>query len=492
MRLEPDKVVRGLFVWLCIAAFSAIYIHIGYLNEMNLNDGIDLGTYTQILWNTNQGNIPPYNTIKGQIAWGDHAHFALLLFAPIFQQFPSPITVLVIQVLAITTSAWAVYAISQKVLKSTVFSFIITLAYLSFFGIQYALDFDFHANVLTAAVFAWSVYAFVFERWPLYWLLLPIGLATREDGATFYVAFAIYVLLAHRKRYWKLALITIGLSVVYFFWVTYYLMPKWSPTGTPLAYFDAPVESHSPVDIAWWIVSQPVTVWQNMTQTSVARRTMDYLFKSFGYVPFASPFTYLLAAPNFLARFLSPEDQRHLMKYHYSASLASILAIGAIFGVAFMQRLVKYLPTKERVKDYLRHTILLVATVAIILGTYTASWGDVDLPIRQYQIPGYYLGKYRNPDAHDMILALLSIVPDTDSVATVGSLVPSFSARKGIYIVTYDGWEDADWVLLTNRFDSWPLSRKEVNTMIPQLRADPRYIRFFDWGGLFLFKKKSA
>lgn len=487
------ELLRGSAIWVLIIFFAYVYIVLGYLNATYLRSGIDLGTYTQILWNVNQGNLPPFNTIKGEVAWGDHAHIVMALFAPFFALFSSPITVLVIQVLCITTAAWAVYAIAQKILKHWVYSFVLTVSYLLFFGVQYALDFDFHANVLTAAVFAWSVYAFVFKRWPLYWLLLPLGWITREDAPTFYVMFGVYILLAYRLKYWKLATITIVTSAIYFFWITYGVMPRWNDGGTPLSYFDAPVESHNPLDIGLWVLGQPVTVWQNMTQTSIARRTMVFLFQSFGFTPLASPFTYLLAAPNFLARFLSPEEQRHMMKFHYSASLASVLAIGSVFATAWAVRVGEFFTrNKERWQPYVRHTLIAISTILLAWGTYISSWQDVDLPLRQLTNPESFATRYDKEDGYSMIQALHNFVKPGQSVATVGSLVPWFADRKEIYVVPYKGWEGADWIILTNRFDSWPMSRKEVDTLIPQLRKDERYERFYDAGGVYAFRKKSA
>lgn len=483
LKQHPAEFARGLFVWLLIGVFSVAYIRLGYLNEIHLRNGIDLGTYTQILWNVNHGHFPPYNTIKDQVAWGDHAHFALVLLAPIFALFPSPITVLVLQALAITTSAWAIYAIAQKKLQSTFFSFVITLAYLGFFGVQYALDVDFHANVLTAAVFAWSLYAFTFERWWLYWPLLALGLTTREDAAPFYVMFGIYLLLAYRWRYWRVALVTLGISLTYFFAIGYFVMPRWNPGGTPLAYFDAPVGSHNPLAIAWWIVRQPITIAQNITGTAEARHTLQSLLQAFGYTSLFTPFTYLVAAPNVLANFLSGEEQRHLMKFHYSVSLAPVLAYGSIIGVAYIAKFA------ERLRAKLSHVVVGFGALAVLVGAYTSSWEDIDLPIRQLTIPGYFLSRYHGDVDYDMVRALLNLIPENDSVATVGSLVPAFASRSRIFIYSDQQLDRFQWIILTTNHNSWPMSRGEVLNAIRALRANSQFERFLDYGGIFVFHR---
>lgn len=482
-KISPSAFTRGLLVWLAIAIFSAAYIRIGYLNETHLQSGIDLGTYTQILWNVNEGNIPPFNTIKGQVAWGDHAHFVMAIFAPIFSLFPSPITVLVLQVLALTTSAWAVYVVARKLVGGVVFPYAIAVAYLAFFGVQYALDFDFHANTLTAAVLAWSFYAFHTRRWPLYWLLLALGLTTREDAATFYVMFGVLLLVIYRKKYWLTAAVTVAVSLVYFFAIAYVVMPRWHPAGTPLAYFDAPIETRNPLEIGWWLISNPKTVWQNMTETSIARRTLRHLFQSFGYVPLLSPATYVLALPNLLARFLSPEEQRHMMKFHYSVSLAPVLAYGSTLATVWLSRMLGKLHSRARL------IVPLVAASAVLYGTYTSSWRDVDLPLRHLADAELFANRWGAPAERSVLVGITKLIPDSASVASVGSLVPTLAMRSEIYVLP-EG-TNADWIVLPTKHDSWPLSHSEVGQFIRDLRAGGVYTEVTSFDGWYVFRRTN-
>ena len=342
------ETISAAAIWVVIAAASVVYIYLGYVNLAHLRSGFDLGTYTQILHNVSEHRIPPHNTLKGVVAWGDHAHFVMALFAPLFTLYPDPMFVVGLQVLAVTTSAYALYAIARRRSRNYLFAWAVTISYLLFFGVQHALDFDFHANTLTAAALAWSFYALEFRYWKLYWIMLGIGLLTREDAPVFYIMLSIYMAFVYRRQYWKQTAITATVSAVYFFTVAYWIMPMWQPAGKPLAYFDVPESTYDPLNLAIWLITHPVLIWQNMTDTDIARRTMVNLFASFGYLPLASPFTYLLALPNFLARFLSGEPQRHMMKFHYSVSLVSILSYGSILATDWMSRTTRYL-TKQPV-----------------------------------------------------------------------------------------------------------------------------------------------
>lgn len=473
---QVQSVVLAFFVWGLIAAASAAYIYLGYVNLIHLRAGVDLGTYTQILYNVSEDRVPPFNTLKGMVAWGDHAHFILALFAPLFSLTPHPLFIVILQVLGVTTSAWAIFAIAQRRLKSSFFSLSITIAYLLFFGVQYALDFDFHANTLTAAALAWTFYAFEYKRWRLFWISFVLGLLTREDAAVFYVMFALYLLVMHRRQYLKTAFFVMAISLIYFFATTYFIMPIWQASGTPLAYFDVPESTRNPVLLAWWIISNPKTIWQNMTESDIARRTMQHLFQSFGFISLVSPLTYLMAAPNFLARFLSPEGQRHMMNFHYSVSLVSILSYGAILGTSHLRKgMLKVVRGTDRTRHLLGRIVIYAAAMVILVGTFVSSWQDVDLPLRQLLDTEGHAHRYGQEVPYDLVLQLRDTIPVDASVMATSGAIPFLATRQEIYLLEKTPQDPIDWVVITLRGNTWPLSQKDLIDIVGELRADPRY-----------------
>jgi uncharacterized membrane protein len=415
IKLPLDVFVKPILPWLpwiLIAFFAIQYIRLGIINEIQLRNGLDLGTYTQILYNINNGHIPPFNTLKGQIAWGDHAHFIMLILAPVFALWQDPRMLIMIQTIAITTAGWALYKIAQDKIKNILFSLSILFSYLLFFGIQYALNFDFHANVLTAAILAWSFYAWHFKKHFLFWFTVILGLISREDAALFYVMFAVYVILfetgavkkhallayskiknvivfAKRKNvgadvpvrprehtevlpyghpFNKIstpAFILIVISLIYFFTVTYVIMPKWTPGGGALTYFDAAGSEKGPLHLATWFVSHPISLINEIFATHANRNTLRHLLQSFGYLPLLSPVAYLMAAPNLVARFLSPEYQRHLLDFHYNSSLASILCFSSILGASSILKIIRRFTANIYAK-FLAISIICVVLLTIM------------------------------------------------------------------------------------------------------------------------------
>ncbi len=458
-----------------------------------LRNGIDLGTYTQLAYKLSfTSEFPPYNTILGQTAWGDHAHFIMLVIAPLYKIYPDAITLLFIQLLAITTSAYALYRIAHDAGRNYFFSYAVLISYLFFFGVQYAIDFDFHTNVFTAAFLAWMFWAFHFKKPIAYWIFFALTLITREDAPLFCMMFGLYLLVFQWKKARIQGLLTLLLAAAYFSVVVYYLMPMWQEAGVPLAYFDVHTSSKTPLDIAWAILGHPIAMLQNMFDTSVKIRTLHNLPASFGYLSLFSPLTYLMAAPNILARFLSGEPQRWAMKLHYSASLVSILSYGSILGTIFLSRAAAYLISlRWKIKERrVRMWVTSIAALALLAGTYTVSMRDVDLPLHSLNSERYPRLVTYNRQAADVARSFAKLVPQGDSVATISAFVPMFSNRNEIYNFPDQAKDPkADWVILSNQFAAWPFSVKEVNTAIQEMRANESYETVVEYANVFVYKR---
>ena len=467
--------------WIIIVLAAALYGAICWVEYANLRNGIDLGTYTQLLYNISSFHaFPPFNSILGESAWGDHAHFIMIALAPLFALYPHDITPIILQIIAISTSAWALCDIAYRRFKNVFFAYAITISYLLFFGIQYALSFDVHANVFTCALLAWLFWTYETDKKKLYWLIFALTIITREDAALFTGAFGFYVAAASllpssygQNR--RLGIITLLISIIYFFTTTYLIMPALQEHHTALAYFD----------IDKRIFFHPIKLWQNLFDNSRKIRTFTNSFASFSYLPFFSPFSYLATAPNFIARFLSGEQQRWGMKLHYSASLASILSYGSILGIAMIMRIIRRIPIIASKEAY----IPIIASVALLYSTYAVSLRDIDLPIHQY-FAG--INTAVDPNAIAMrtrIKQLQGSIPRQDSLATISSFVPVFATREKVNYIDNDTNFSADWIIISNQYTSWPLSRKEINTAIHNLKQNQNYVLLEDANGLFVFKK---
>jgi uncharacterized membrane protein len=468
--------------WFIIAAFSAAYIRLAAYNLLHFDGSWDLGIYHQGLYHLSHGRIP-ISTLKGMRLWGDHASFILVLLAPLYRLFPGPHILVVVQALAVTTSTWFLYRVALLRVKNRFFALALLASALSFFGIQYALDFDFHVTVLTAAGLSLVLYGLETGRFFVYWPAVGLTLLTKEDAAP--ILFMVGLLLAARRNV-RWGVTTMILSLAYFLVVGYVLMPRWSPDHTPIAYFDLPEYGRNPLAITVGILTHPFHAISKMTDTPTKVHTLGMLNRSFGTLPLLSPATYALGAPILVSRFLSAEENRWEPMRQYNATMLPVLAYGAILGVQTIRRVSRSWPL------FSRSAALTIVTLLMLWGTYETSWGDVEIPLRRLRNPEFVDVKYLPTRGIAALKLVKAIVPREAAVAASSGFLAEFAGRKYVYLFPKLPPAKKLWVVVSPEFNTWPLKKGEMEEAITRLTEDPAYETVWSEYGVWAFRKRTT
>jgi uncharacterized membrane protein len=470
--------------WAALVFFAYLYFRLAWLNEAHLRNGLDLGIFHQAVYVLSEGRLP-YSSLKEQMIWGDHASFILAPLALIYRVMPDVRTLLAVQALALVTSAWPLWRTALTALKSQVFAAAVLVSYLGFFGVQYALDFDFHPAVFTAAALAWALFAVHHKKYWLYGAAVAAGLLTQEDAAPVFAMIGVWLLLA--KRY-RTGGATLAAAIIYFVTVVYFIMPQWTPNNIAAVHFDVGGETGSPVRQLVGIGAHPWRTMQNMTDTGDKARTLKELARSYGYIQWLTPFTYLTAAPNIVSRFLSSQYPRHQVMYHYNVVLAPLLAYGAILGAARIKRLVR-----DRVpqgKKWQRAAAPAAAAV-ILAGAYVTSWRDPDLPLWKLKEAEFTQAKYRPVMSRPAVEVVRAMMPAGNAVAASSGLVPALAGRKYIYNFPNMLPDKTRWIVLSPEFNTWPLKRGEVEGYIEDYKNNDEFELVMEDFGLWVFRQKD-
>ncbi len=474
-KVDPKEVA----LWLLIAVFSFAYLLLGWQNYIRFDTGLDLGGYTQAFFNLSHGRLP-FNTFKNMVMWGDHAHFILTIFTPLYWLFPDARTILAIQALSVTTAAWPLYRISQKITGSWVFSFGIVYAFLAFIGIQYALDFDFHPSVLTGVALVWMMYGIVCEKPIVYWIVFALGLTTREDAAPIFFMVGLYLLF--RKK-WLFGGLTMALSAAYFLLVAYVVMPLWTPENQVLTYLD----NNEDKDV-WNVIRgfffYPDAILQNMFDSEVKIRTMYVLFASFTLLPLLSGFTFLGAAPILYSRFNSGQEYRWVIENHSNANILPILAIGAIFAVGN----IRYVMKRLKFERY-EQAVMIALGLALVLAVHATAWTDPKIPLRRVFSDTFIEKSASVETRYNALEEVKKRIQGDESVSANSGLLAHLGNRRGLY--NYPEMpEDVDWVVLMTEYgDPWPLTHAQVKREIQVMKKDPRFELVWDTNNIFAFHR---
>ncbi|GAA1867174.1 DUF2079 domain-containing protein [Myceligenerans crystallogenes] len=281
----------------------------------------DLGIFTQMYQGYASGGVPIV-AIKGQDfnLLGDHFHPLLAVFTPVYALFPSALTLLVVQGACFGIAggivAWAAHRLIGPVSGT-----LIGLACGLSWGLQYAVDAQFHEIALAVPLLAGSLAAVVTRHWRWACGIAAFLPFVKEDqGLT--VAGIGVVLVLLRQRRLGIALTLWGL--LWFALAVFVVLPWLNPeeaweygkylTGGD----DAPDPAPGP----------PFNLFapqKALTMTLLAVATAGMMFRS----PVA-----LVLLPTLAWRFVSTNESYWAPDWHYSAVLMPVAFMAAVDGIA--------------------------------------------------------------------------------------------------------------------------------------------------------------
>jgi len=232
--------------------------------------------------------------------------------------------------------------------------------------------------------------------------------------------------------------------------------------------------------------------------------TLFLLLLPFCFLPLLAPFS-IVILPYFVERFLS-DFPLHWSPYaHYNAAFSVVFAIAAIEALAWLEqrgRLGEHAPPREPGRRFLLNpAYLATAFVIVAMGAIVMRgvWFVIENPPSSIQTAesGY---------------EALAAIPADAFVVAQNAAVPHLAHRPNVYLYAGDYFRnqescktdyelyklynerdvvgEADYIVLNDRLDSFPLWPDEITRAIEALKGDDRFI-CHDYGqGWFLFERK--
>ncbi|WP_104081830.1 DUF2079 domain-containing protein [Cryobacterium sp. Y11] len=279
----------------------------------------DLGIFTQL---ARQYALleTPIVTIKGEgfNLLGDHFHPLLMMLGPIFAAFPHAFTLLVVQN-ALFGLAAAALTYGAIRLLDPVTGTLFGLAFAFSWGLQSAMEAQFHEIAFAVPLLALSLTAFLLRKWMacLLWAM-PLVFVKEDLGLT--VA-ALGIVLAARSRHPRgIWLAVWGLG--WFALASLVILPLLNPNGA-WAY-------SSSIDLMG-ILGDPAALLQPQKGVTVA-----LLLVAGGLIAVRSPLA-LVLLPTLAWRFLSDNSGYWGPTWQYSAVLMPIVFAAALDGIVLVR-----------------------------------------------------------------------------------------------------------------------------------------------------------
>jgi uncharacterized membrane protein len=381
----------------------------------------DLGIFDQTIWGYSNFEIVN-NTVRGlPNLLGDHFHPILMTLAPLYWVWDDVRMILIAQAALVAISSVPVAWWAREKLGSLP-SVFVQLAYLSFWGLLAGILFDFHEVAFAVPIIAFGLYAMLAERNRLLWAMIVLGFLTKEDMAPIFAAMGLYVAVVQER--WRLGLAVASTSATWFMVTIEIIMP--AIAGTAYGYWGYTALGSSPGSALAYVVRHPLesmTLLFEPAQPKVP--TYVRLFGVWLLLPLFSPLL-LVALPVIAARFWSTTENLWATGYHYSLTIAPILAFAAIDALSRLQPRFARLPGTR--SGFILTTVL---AIAMLLAGLRVSYGEHLKPFAEVNVEtgGYWVSAERAAE----VQSCLDVIPAHASVSASSALIPHLTHRQEIY-----------------------------------------------------------
>ncbi|MFI5845203.1 DUF2079 domain-containing protein [Catenuloplanes sp. NPDC051500] len=310
--------------------------------------GYDLGIFEQAI--RGYAHLgPPIAALKGPgfNLLGDHFHPILIVIAPFYRVFPSPLTILLFQAALIAVSVIPVARLAIAT-AGVAGGMGIGVAYGLSWGFQSAVDFDFHEVAFAVPLVAFSLVAIVEKRWrsAVLWAL-PLVLV-KEDLPATVAAIGLVIALRGQRR---TGIALIGFAVAAGVAIVAFIIPAFNPQHVYAYSVNKYPTDQGPLARMF----TPVAKW----------RTLFWIVLPTAFLaPISSLF--LVAVPTLLWRFWSTNPLYWEMGFQYNAILMPIVFVAFVESMSTLTFFTR---------DARRKLAVSIAAAALtVVYTYASPW----------------------------------------------------------------------------------------------------------------------
>jgi uncharacterized membrane protein len=440
--------------WVLALVFAAVYVTISVARfERLATRSFDLGIFEQAIRHYAHFQAPIVDLEgPGHNFLGDHWSPAIAVFAPFYRLFPGPVTLLVGQAVVIALGVVPIARAGMRHLGRWQ-GVAVALAFGMSYGVQSAVDFDFHEVCLAVPLLAFALEAFLAGRLTrvVAWAA-PLVLVKEDLGLT--VAALGLVLVLTGARRWGLGLAAFGLGS--FVLTVTVLLPHFNAqTGdSRFSVLAAPSGKGDP--LLNRLLSLPLEV-----ATSVPGATTVLLMLAVtAFLATQSPLL-VLVLPTLTWRFLSTNEYVWGQSFHYDLVLMPVLFAALVDGVVRNSR-----DSWRPLRLYAGVAPTLALVVAVFLCSRFAFKDLVD-PVT------YQLSPRAQSAEH-----VLAEIPDGSTVETDLGLIARLTNRAQVFFVGNAAPVVPQFVLIADT-DQDPAMRDAVK-YAQALHPGKRYALVYD------------
>jgi len=407
LTLKRAEVLLWVFISIYVSCFSVISFL--KFNSFAYGD-YDLAYFDQIVWNICHGSL--YSSILGMVFLGVHVQTIWFVIAPIYFVLPHPMTLLILQSLALGVAAYPLYLLTKQILGHK-WGLLVSFMYLVYPAVGYINIFELHSTAFLPFFMFSMIYFFHKKRFTLFMFFLFLAVFCQENIALAALSMGFYA--ACKRRGLKWVLVPVFAVGIYFFVCLKIVMPYFNNDTIQFSALYNHL-GNSPFQIIANICKHPLLTAQFM----IVPHKSIYLMKLFGPLSFISLFSplWLLAAfPLFAQHLLSSRVTQVMINFHYTAEVIPFIFVAFVFGIKNFLRF----KLINQYRFYFGIFLLLV----LLLFTYVLG--------PHFRLPGMATSDFRKNDSDRLKEAFLKKIPPAAPVVATFEFLSRLTHRHELY-----------------------------------------------------------
>lgn len=419
----------------------------------------------------------------------DHFSLYTVILSPLHYIFGS-YTLLYVQIFSVLAGSVGIYKLIQFRYNTYLLPEIAMMHYLAFFGIYSALSFDYHDNTVSAMLLPWFFY--YFDKKNIKWtsvfaILIVIG----KENMPLWLGFvcAGLFLLNYKDKLKRNMSLIIGIaSMIYVILIIKVVMPALDDSMAKNGYnaFKYNVLGANGHEIFVNITQHPILIFKALFYNhlpqypeldNIKKELYLCLLYSGGFMLFFRPQYLIMLIPIVAQKVFSDDFGKWGINNHYSIEFTPIIVICFYDGIS-------YLKNKK---------IIYVSAIIGFISTALLSQNKIE---KRHSI--YYNMKnmvFYSKEHYEMefnrkeLKRVMALIPEDANLSASTMFCPHLSFRKNIY--QFPDVHDAEYILLANSENAFPLKVEEVEAKIQEYRQSPEWETISASKRIYLFKKRK-
>lgn len=473
----PGKKMVFMFI-IFVAVLTLIYVGSLVVLRYYLfrTPTFDFGIFSQMYYYMKETGMPMTTCERNYYLSHFAIHFSpvFYLILPVYMIFPSPVTLIVMQLLIVMSGAIPIYFICRNKKMSNLITGGLVTVFLLYPTMRSGLFYDFHENKFLPPLLLWLIYFLdnenmsVKKRRAGIIIFTLLSLMVKEDAAIYVACIGLFILAYKREKKEKLTGLIILAGAVLYFCIVFYCLNKFghgSSINSIGRYDNLMVSSEDGLTgMVMNILKDPAYVIKQLMKTEKLEFFLWTMVPLLFTPLFAKKISmYILMIPYMVMNFLTNYGYQYDIGFQYTYGSCTLLIYMAIM----------YFEGAETLRK--KRCILLMVTASLLCTTNALADKN-----------SYYTEAEACLEDNMEILELFETIPKNASVSASTWFVPALSQRDEIH--DYDSYKDTitDYFVFDMRYES---SRTKYEKVIKELK-EQGYIVFGEIEEKVLILKK--